>query len=174
MLEQAAIEDQAEHIAASAGAKTVLQSFHRVDQVDAVVASLQPQQQAFSIAAVIGLFTAALGILNIGLASIGERARELVIRRALGATRIGIAGQLLVAAVLIALLASAAAAVIAIAALTWWLPSQIPLASATDPASVPWGAIAVGTVTACATALLGSAVPAAVASRLDIATALRD
>lgn len=171
---QQTIYEVATDVARTAGWRLDEQSFQRVDQVDQLLASLRVQQIAFAIAALIGLVTAAIGILNIGLASIQERARELVIRRALGATRAQIIGQMLVAAVLIALLASVLAAAVVIGLIVAWVPDQIPQGSALDPPGVPWSALAVGTLAACVTTLLGSAVPAVAAARLDIATALRD
>ncbi len=149
-------------------------SFHRTDTVEQAIASIAPQQTAFAIAAVIGLFTAGLGILNIGIASVDARTRELVIRRALGATRGSVLGALLLAAILVAAIASAAAAAITILIVQFWAPTLIPASAALDPPAIPWTALGVGTLVACATTLLSSTLPAIVAARLDVAAALRD
>lgn|GEM_PF-814479 len=146
----------------------------RTDTVDALVASLRTQQKAFLVASALALLIAALGILNIGLATISERSRELVVRRAIGATRSAIVGQMLLSALVLGLVGAAVSVAVAFVGVQWWVPSQIPLESAIDPPSVPWVAVACGVVAAMATTLLGATVPALVASRLDVASVLRE
>ncbi|PFG34678.1 ABC transporter permease [Sanguibacter antarcticus] len=164
----------AERIAAAGGGTLEPSGMKRSDQVDRLLADLRTQQRAFLAIALLALVISALGILNIGLASIGERARELVVRRALGATRSGVISQVLLSSMIIGLIASAAAAAAAIWGVQWWVPQQIPLGSAIEPPGVPWTAVAWGALAAVATTLIGSALPALVAGRLDVATALRD
>ncbi len=171
---QPAILDTARAIARAAGTTLGQDRIQRADQIDSVLAQLRIQQLAFLAAAGLALLVSAVGILNIGLASISERSRELVVRRALGATRAGIIGQVLVAALLIGLVAALIAAAIAIWAVLQFVPPLIPAYTAIEPPGIPWVAIVWGTVAAAATTLIGSIVPALVAARLDVATALRD
>jgi FtsX-like permease family/MacB-like periplasmic core domain len=167
-------------IVAAAGGEIKRESLSRRDTVSYLLSQLESQQQAFTIVAVVALIIAAIGMLNIGLASIGERARELVIRRAVGATRTAILGQIVLAAVAVGLLATVAAVGLAVGAVQWWVPHQITpiagqeLAAAVAYPTVPWQSVFHGVLAATATTLVGSALPAIVAARLDVATALRD
>jgi putative ABC transport system permease protein len=146
----------------------------RVDSVDELINQLDAQQRAFALVAIVALAIAAIGILNIGLASIAERARELVIRRAVGATRSAILGQILFAALVVGFVAAGAATLLAVVGVEWWVPQRISPATAIDPPGLPWPAMVLGVAAASLTTLLGSALPAVVAARLDVATALRD
>jgi len=145
-----------------------------LDEVDHYRDQLRAQQTGFLIVAVIALTIAALGILNIGLASVSERARELVIRRAMGATRTQIVLQLLLAAATIGAITAKLAIAVAIVGVQAWAPTLISPQSAAVPPSFPWAAAGWGLLASVTTTLLGAAIPAALAARLDIATALRD
>ncbi|WP_117209583.1 ABC transporter permease [Allorhizocola rhizosphaerae] len=146
----------------------------RADQTAYLLEQLKSQRLAFSAVAAVALAIAALGILNIGLASIGERTRELVVRRAVGATRTAIVGQILLAAIAVGLISAAGAIGLAIVGAQWWVPTQIDPATAIEPPGVPWFAVATGVLATTAATLAGSIIPAVVAARLDVATALRD
>lgn len=169
----AALRELAAAAAVAAGAQAP-DAVERIDQVDHYRDQLRAQQTAFLIVAVIALTIAALGILNIGLASVSERARELVIRRAMGATRTQIVLQLLVAAAAIGAITAGLAVVVAVVGVQVWAPTLISPQSAATPPSFPWAAAGWGLLASVTTTLLGAAIPAALAARLDIATALRD
>src|SRR5690606_34564713 len=102
----------------------------RADRVDELLDELQRQQRIFLIIAILSLVISAVGILNIGLASVAEQSRELVLRRAVGATRLGIVGQKLAAALMSATLASILAVAITFVAFQAWVPTQVPSESA--------------------------------------------
>lgn len=164
----------ADHIA-RAGNGTVEQGgVNRHDSVDEILSQLRVQQLSFLGVAALALVISALGLLNIGLASISERSRELVIRRAVGATRSSIVMQVLLAAVILGVLAAGVAAAVAVSVVEWWVPTQLPVAAGMDAPGVPWTAIIVGSVAAITTTLVGALIPAIVAARLDVAGALRD
>jgi ABC-type antimicrobial peptide transport system permease subunit len=146
----------------------------QVDMVEGMLTKLAAQERAFLLVAALALLVSTVGILNIGLASVSERARELVTRRAIGATRAGIVMQMLLGALLIGLAAAAVAIVAAWIGVQWWADATIDPASALDRPQVPWTACVWGLLAACAATLCGAAAPAVVASRLDIAGALRD
>ncbi len=174
-VDQATLTQAGNDIVARSGAQFPEGSaLHRSDDIERILADLRTQQNAFLITAVIMLVVSAIGMLNIGLASVAERSRELVVRRALGATRGGILGQVLLASVWIGLLAVAVATFTAVIAVTWWVPQQIPPESAIEPPGVPWLAVLWGGVAGVGTTLVGGALPAVVAARLDMAAALRD
>jgi putative ABC transport system permease protein len=135
---------------------------------------LSSQRLAFLVVAVIALLISALGILNIGLASVSERARELVVRRAVGATRSDIVAQVLVAAIVVGLVAASLAILLAFVGVELWIPTRIDAATAIEPPTLPWEAFVWGVISASATSFLGALLPAIVASRLDVALALRD
>ena len=129
-------------------------------------------QMAFAICAALLLFVSSLGLFNIGLASLEQRSRELLIRRALGATRMSIAGLVLGGSLLVAVLVSAVA-ILVTQTVILWLPSFLPADTPIAPPVFPFTA-AVGAVSAAfITALLGSLVPAVRAAKLEPALALR-
>lgn len=77
-----------------------------------VIAALQV---SFACIAILLLFVSALGLINIGLASLEQRTHELLIRRALGATRWSIASLVLGSSVLLAMIVSILAIAISFA-----------------------------------------------------------
>jgi putative ABC transport system permease protein len=159
---------------AGAGHGSLPGPLRRADTVGLLLEQLRAQQAAFLVVALVALAIAALGMLNIGLASVGERARELVIRRAVGATRVDILGQMLVSSIVIGVAAAAVAVAAAWIGVQWWVPQRIAPSTAIAPPGLPWAAVSWGLVAAISTTVAGSLLPAVVAARLDVATALRD
>jgi len=148
-----------------------LQRYDKVDQVRAEVAA---QEQLFMVAGLVALVVAALGILNIGLAGVAERRREMVVRRAVGARRIDLLMEQLVAAALVGLIAAGVAIGVALLVVAFWVPTLIPVGSAVEPPGLPWAAAAVGVTAAVVTTLVGALIPATMASTVDVGSALRD
>lgn len=149
------------------------ESAHRVDTVETYLEPIAAVQTMFAVAAGLALVVAALGILNVGLSSIRERSRELVIRRAIGATRSQVFRLVMGSSVLVALIVAAAAIVLS-AVLVAAVPQFLPANSPVEPPSYPWSAAVWGLVVALATAVVSSAVPAWRAATMEPATALRD
>ena len=81
----------------------------RVDRVGELRDSLSFMQAVFSAVAAAALLVSALGLLNIGLASIAERSRELVVRRALGAQRRHLFVQVMGSSLLLAVIVTVVA-----------------------------------------------------------------
>jgi len=114
------------------------------------------------------LLVGGIGVMNIMLVAVAERTREIGLRKALGARRSRILAQFVIEAVVLAscggligiALGYAAAAVMRFATP---LPAQVP----------PW-AVALSIGVSCGIGLLFGIYPAARASRLDPAVALRD
>ncbi|OXN00370.1 ABC transporter substrate-binding protein [Bifidobacterium vansinderenii] len=77
------------------------------------------------VTAMLLLAVSAIGMINIGLAGIEQRSHELLIRRALGATRASIAMQVIGSSVLLSLIIAFAAVLIS-AALVWAVPWMLP------------------------------------------------
>lgn len=129
-------------------------------------------QIAFAVCAVLLLFVSSLGLFNIGLASLEQRSRELLIRRALGATNLSVAGLVLGGSLLVAVFVSVVAILVAqavILCIPSFLPADTPIAAPVFPLTAAYVAILAAVVTA----LLGSLVPAIRAARLEPALALR-
>lgn len=146
----------------------------RADHVDQLAGRLRSLQRGFIVSAGVSMVVAVLGLLNIGLASVRERSRELVVRRAIGATRTRLFALVLLTALATAVIACALALTIGAVAIYAVVPSLLPAASPVAAPGFPWNAALVGLVIAIATAAAGATYPATVAARLDVATALRE
>ncbi|MFL5404796.1 MAG: ABC transporter permease [Myxococcales bacterium] len=116
----------------------------------------------------LSLLVGGIGVMNIMLVAVAERTREIGLRKALGARRSRILAQFVIEAVVLAscggfigvAIGYAAAAVMRFATP---LPAQVP----------PW-AVALSIGVSCGIGLVFGIYPAARASRLDPAVALRD
>lgn len=146
----------------------------RYDSVPAVRSQLDTLRTLFSTVAVVALTLAALGILNIGLASVGARTRELAIRRALGARPSDLFVLVLGSALACGLIAVLTGLALSELALRSLLPRLLPPASAATIPHLPADAVVQTLAAAVLTAVLGAALPAWRASRIEIAAVLRD
>lgn len=127
---------------------------------------------SFIVTSVLLLMVAAIGLINIGLASIEQRSHELLIRRALGATRASVASLVMGSSLVLAVLVAAIAVLISVAlveSIPFFLPSDAPIPAPT----YPYLAAVVAVAAAVATSLIGSLAPAIRATRLQPALALR-
>jgi putative ABC transport system permease protein len=113
------------------------------------------------------------GILNVGLATVGERVEEFALRRAVGTPRSLLAGIVLAETLLTGLLTATAAIGVAAAVLevaAGFLGAREP--SLTD-LSFPWQAGVAGIVAGLVAGVLGGLVPAIRAARIPIASIMR-
>lgn len=117
----------------------------------------------------ITLLVGGIGIMNLMLASINERFREIGVRKALGATRSNIFLQFLAEAVALSMLGGAAGALLGCGVIE---ALQGPMSKYAAPQISPT-AIAVGFGFSVATGLLAGLYPAWRAARLDPIVALR-
>ncbi|MEL0572511.1 ABC transporter permease [Trueperella pyogenes] len=127
---------------------------------------------SFIVTSTLLLIVAAIGLINIGLASIEQRSHELLIRRALGATRGSVAMQVIGSSILLAGIVASVAIVLSIAiveGIPLFLPSDSPAAKP----EYPYFAAVAAITAAIITALIGSIAPALRAARLQPALALR-
>ena len=113
------------------------------------------------------------GILNVGLASVGERVEEFALRRAVGTPRSLLAGIVLAETLLTGLLTAAAAIGVGVAG----LKAVSVLAGDSQPflhgVQFPWEAGLAGILAGLAAGILGGFVPALRAAGIPIATVMR-
>jgi putative ABC transport system permease protein len=113
------------------------------------------------------------GILNVGLATVGERVEEFALRRAVGTPRSLLAAIVLAETLITGLLtAGVAIGVVALGLhyLGQYLEGRLPIPLDT---SFPWQAAVAGIVAGLAAGLLGGLIPAIRAARIPIATVMR-
>ncbi len=119
------------------------------------------------------LLIGAAGILNVGLATVGERIEEFALRRAVGTPRLLLAGIVLAETLLTGLLTALAAIGVGIAGLAAAgrvLGDREPMLQGV---AFPWEAGVAGVVAGLIAGVLGGLVPAARAARIPIATVMR-
>lgn len=152
---------------------TLEEEIIRRDTVAEARESVTVVRTAFAVSGAVALVVAAVGILNVGLASIGERSRELVIRRAIGARRCDIVMQVLGSHVLLAALVALLAVGTVLVAVHVVAPAMTPHAFIADPIAPSWRTILYAVAAAIVTSIAGATAPAIKASRLPVADALR-
>ncbi|MCE7011357.1 ABC transporter permease [Kibdelosporangium philippinense] len=113
------------------------------------------------------------GILNVGLATVGERVEEFALRRAVGTPRILLAGIVLAETLLVGLMTAAAA----IGAGALGLKVGASMFGGRFPSlgdlTFPWQAGVAGVIAGLIAGLLGGLIPAIRAARIPIATVMR-
>ncbi|WP_067503996.1 ABC transporter permease [Actinoplanes sp. TFC3] len=113
------------------------------------------------------------GILNVGLATVGERVEEFALRRAVGTPRALLAGIVLAETLLTGLLTAAAAigvSALGLKAASMLLGSQTPFL---QNVQFPWDAGVAGIIAGLAAGVLGGFIPALRAAGIPIATVMR-
>lgn len=149
-----------------------IESFMRSDNAEDYKDVITFLQIAFFITAALLLLTASIGLLNVGLSSLEQRTHELLIRRAIGASRMNVALLVIGSTVLLSIIVCVIALAIAyaiVAVVPLWLPSDTPI----SPPTFPYQAALFAALAAIGTALLSSIIPAIKASRLQPALLLR-
>jgi putative ABC transport system permease protein len=113
------------------------------------------------------------GILNVGLATVGERIEEFALRRAVGTPRLLLAGIVLAETLLTGLLTAAAAigfGALGLKAVSVVLGSREPFL---QDVAFPWEAGVAGVIAGLIAGVLGGLIPAIRAARIPIATVMR-
>jgi putative ABC transport system permease protein len=123
--------------------------------------------------AAISLAVGGIGIMNVLLASVAERTREIGVRKAAGATRRHIAAQFLAESMLISLAGAAAGALLGVGVAMGATAIMRAQAGAPFYATLTWTTLAIGMGTAAAVGLLFGAYPALKAARLSPIDAMR-
>jgi putative ABC transport system permease protein len=149
-------------------------SVDRFDSTASIEEQLKTLQTVFAVCGVAALVVSAIGLINLGLATIRYRSRELSIRRAIGATRRDIALLVLGSSVATGLLGAGLAIAVVAVGMDLILPHLIDPATGVQAPGLPWSALWAATAAGLATSILGALAPAARAVRVDIASVLRD
>ncbi|MEW2386616.1 FtsX-like permease family protein [Micromonospora sp. NPDC047707] len=113
------------------------------------------------------------GILNVGLATVGERVEEFALRRAVCTSRPLLAGIVLAETLLTGLLTAAAAIGLSALALTAVSTLFGDREQFIRDLVFPWQAGAAGVIAGLVAGLLGGLIPAIRAARIPIATVMR-
>ena len=113
------------------------------------------------------------GILNVGLATVGERVEEFALRRAVGTPRSLLAGIVLAETLLTGLLTAGAAIAVASQTLRFVGTVYGGRQPFLQHLTFPWQAGAAGVVAGLVAGLLGGLIPAIRAARIPIATVMR-
>ncbi|MBI5724227.1 MAG: ABC transporter permease [Planctomycetes bacterium] len=128
----------------AAAIKTMLERFHkkadyRIDVPLALLRQAEATKRTFNIVlgsiAGIGLLVGGIGIMNIMLATVTERTREIGIRRAIGAKRRQIVGQFLIETVVLSSVGGLLGALLG-PALAWGVETSFGMATVVTPWSI--------------------------------------
>ena len=123
--------------------------------------------------AAISLAVGGIGIMNVLLASVAERTREIGVRKAAGARRSDIAAQFFAESILISLAGTAAGAIVGVAGAMATTAVMRAQTGAIVYAGLTWKTLLVGMGTAAAVGLIFGAYPALKAARLSPIDAMR-
>ncbi|MBM7772729.1 putative ABC transport system permease protein [Actinokineospora baliensis] len=147
--------------------------FRTIDSRERIGSQLDLMRWIFYAMAALVLLIGVAGILNVGLATIGERVEELALRRAVGTPRLLLAGIVLAETLLTGLLTAAAAVVTGIVGLQaagYFFGDSRP---SLQNVAFPWEAGVAGVVAGLIAGVLGGLFPAIRAARIPIATVMR-
>ncbi|GAA3015339.1 ABC transporter permease [Actinokineospora diospyrosa] len=147
--------------------------FRTVDSRERIGGQLDLMRWIFYGMAALVLLIGVAGILNVGLATIGERVEELALRRAVGTPRLLLAGIVLAETLLTGLLTAAAAVVTGIVGLQaagYFFGDKRP---SLQNVAFPWEAGVAGVIAGLVAGILGGLFPAIRAARIPIATVMR-
>ncbi|CRK58906.1 ABC transporter related [Alloactinosynnema sp. L-07] len=138
-----------------------------------IESELRLMKLIFLAMAALVLLIGVAGILNVGLATVGERIEEFALRRAVGTPRLLLAGIVLAETLIIGLLTAAAAVGTGIVGLKLAgsvLGGRFQMLEGVD---FPWQAGIAGVIAGLAAGVLGGLLPAIRAARIPIATVMR-
>lgn len=173
-LGQAALSADITSVAGELGLSSGSFSAVRVDNLSSISRALWIIQLSLGSAAGITMLVAMMGALNIGMATVKERSKELRIRRAVGATRRRIFGLVVWSAVVVSLIATSVSIGVAWIAVKIALPHFVSRTTGIPSPGFPWDQAALAVVVSVAAALVSNVIPSLKAARLDIASALRE
>jgi putative ABC transport system permease protein len=147
--------------------------FQVVNSKERMESELKIMRLIFLGMAFLVLLIGVAGILNVGLATVGERVEEFALRRAVGMSRMLLAGIVLAETLLTGLLTAALAIGAGAAGLQVALMmfgSRFPSLQGT---TFPWEAGVAGVIAGLVAGVLGGLIPAIRAARIPIATVMR-
>jgi ABC-type antimicrobial peptide transport system permease subunit len=144
-----------------------------VDSREHLASELSLLRWIFLGMAALVLLIGVAGILNVGLATVGERVEEFALRRAVGTPRLLLAGIVLAETLLTGLLTAMLAIGVGIVGLkgtSWLFAAREPFLA---DVQFPWQAGVAGVVAGLVAGVLGGLIPAVRAARIPIATVMR-
>ncbi|TCO55156.1 ABC transporter permease [Actinocrispum wychmicini] len=144
-----------------------------VNSRERVESQLRLMRLVFLAMAALVLLIGTAGILNVGLATVGERVEEFALRRAVGTPRVLLAGIVLAETLLTGLMTAMLAIGTGALGLRFaasLFRSRFPSLSGIE---FPWQAGVAGVIAGLAAGLLGGLIPAIRAARIPIATVMR-
>ncbi|TDV52107.1 ABC transporter permease [Actinophytocola oryzae] len=140
---------------------------------DLMPTEIQLMRWVFLGVSILVLLIGSAGILNVGLATVGERIEEFALRRAVGTPRLLLAGIVLAETLLTGLLTALAAIGVGIAGLAAASRVFGERQPMLQGVAFPWEAGVAGVAAGLIAGVLGGLVPAARAARIPIATVMR-
>jgi len=144
----------------------------RTDHGDAYAETLGAIRLIFSVVAGLSLIVGAMGILNIGLATLRERSDELSLHRSFGATRAQVMAIIVLEGQIVALSAAVAAVFFGLLSFPY-VSSYLTQGIEIPVLSFPLSAALIGISACCLAAFAGSLAPAARAGRVPISSIMR-
>jgi len=147
--------------------------FSAINSKERMESQLKIMRLIFLGMAFLVLLIGVAGILNVGLATVGERVEEFALRRAVGMSRMLLAGIVLAETLLTGLLTAA----LAIGAAAGGLQVALMMFGSRFPSlqgtAFPWEAGVAGVIAGLVAGVLGGLIPAIRAARIPIATVMR-
>jgi putative ABC transport system permease protein len=171
---EAAIEQRIRDVASNWGMPADSVQVIGVGSLADFLSNLDKVRLAFGVVSAITLVVATLGLLNIGLATLRERIRELSLRRAVGATRLRIFGLVLTNTLLLSVATAGLAVIIGYLAVEWLFPQMLDPTTALHAPTFPWDVAGYALAAALGSGIVGGLVPAVVAARVNVITVLRE
>ena len=113
------------------------------------------------------------GILNVSLASVGERIEEFALRRAVGTPRLLLGGIVLAETMIIGIFTAGAAVGVTALGMSVGGPILADFHYSFANAVFPWQAAVAGVIAGLVAGVLGGLIPAIRAARIPIATVMR-
>ncbi len=144
-----------------------------VNNLERMSTELRLMKLIFLGMAALVLLIGVAGILNVGLATVGERVEEFALRRAVGTPRLLLAGIVLAETLLTGLLTAGAAIGVGVVGLQFagsMFGSRFPSLQGVE---FPWQAGVAGVIAGLVAGVLGGLIPAVRAARIPIATVMR-
>lgn len=151
-------------------AELYIQTIRASDQMPG---EIQMMRWVFLGVSILVLLIGSAGILNVGLATVGERIEEFALRRAVGTPRLLLAGIVLAETLLTGLLTALAAIGAGIAGLSVAARLFGDREPMLQDVAFPWEAGVAGIAAGLVAGVLGGLIPAARAARIPIATVMR-
>lgn len=146
----------------------------RTDDPEAVDDLIRIIQAVLAGIAALALVSGGIGIVNLGLVTVGQRSREFAIRRAFGATRAAIFSMVCIEIALTVLVAGILGIAVAVGGTLVLSALTSPMIGVTDLPPFPMSAVTLGALVSVGLAVIAGIAPARAATSKSIIRAIRD